>query len=371
MSGTGKKEPGNSEVKNAPPNGTPVKPRIVSVGTANPPDSYTQEDLISLFKVSDPRIVDFFRNSHIKRRRLVLPEPDEEGGPRFENGTELLEKHRRTSIEVGSAAIRQCLDSAGAAPEEIDVFIVVTSTGFLCPGLASILAPVNGFRNNVHRVDIVGMGCNGGMNGLETAAGFAGAAPGTKVLLLACEICSAAYVFDLTLRTGVVNSLFGDGAAAVLIEAGDEPAQPRGPRILDFESILVHEAAREMRFDFEDGLFSFYLGRDIPYLVGANVEPPVDALLARSGLKKRDVNHWIVHSGGKKVIDSIMYNLGLTARDMRFTTAVLENFGNLSSASIFFSYRMLLDEGAAGEGDTAVVIAMGPGVSIETGLLKW
>ena len=126
-----------------------------------------------------------------------------------------------------------------------------------------------------------------------------------------------------------------------------------------------------MKFDFEEGLFSFYLGRDIPYLIGANVETPVNALLSRNRLKKRDITHWIVHSGGKKVIDSVMYNLGLTAHDVRHTRAVLENFGNLSSGSIFFSYGMLLDEGIIRAGDTAVFIAMGPGVSIETGLLEW
>lgn len=346
-------------------------PRLISIGTANPPDVFTQDEVLRLFGVTEPNITRFFSNSHIKTRHLALPEPDKTGAPPDEDGKELLDKHKKWSIEIGRDAVRNCIEAVGVKPDQIDYIVTVSSTGFLCPGISAYLIPELGLRTNIHRADLVGMGCNGGMNGLLSAADFAGAHPGKNALLLACEICSAAYVFDLTNNTGVVNSLFGDGAAAALIRLDEKLTAKDGPGIQDFESHIVTRAVDEMRFDYDEGKFNFFLGRDVPYLIGEEVGVPVEALLARNGLKKRSISHWLVHSGGKKVIDAIKYNLGLTEHDVRHTRSILKNFGNLSSGSFLFSMLELSKEKVAKSGDWGVSIAMGPGVSIETGLMRW
>lgn len=349
----------------------PVPPRILAVGTSHPPRAYTQDDLVRLFRCEDPKVRQFFESSHIQRRHLVLPEPDADGVMPDEDGGALLAKHLRVSLEIGREAVGRCLEANRRTAVEVDFFATTTSTGFLCPGLSAYLIEALGMRSNVHRADIVGMGCNAGMNGLLTVASFAAANPGRAALLLACEVCSAAYVFELTARAGVVNSLFGDGAAAVLVVADERLTAADGPALLGFESHIVHAARDEMRFDFENGRFSFYLGWEIPYLIGEQIRTPVLRLLDRFGLKRRDISHWVVHSGGKKVVDAIKYNLGLTDHDVRHTRSVLRDFGNISSASILFSLEKLTRERIASEGDYGVVIAMGPGVSIETGLLRW
>ena len=349
----------------------PLRPRLISVGTANPPKTYTQQEIVDLFQCEVKIIQRFFKNAHIEQRHLVLPDPLPDGSMPEESGAELLQKHNDYSLEIGGEAIRKCLAGAGLTPDQMDFFCTVTSTGFLCPGLSALMVPILGMRANTNRIDLVGMGCNGGMNGLMATTQYAAANPGRPALMLACEICSAAYVFDMTVRTGVVNSLFGDGAAAVVLLADEKLTYQDGPQILDFESILVDEAAQEMRFDFIDGKFSFYLGRDIPYFIGESVGIPVGDLLERNGLKKRDIKHWLVHSGGKKVIDAIKYNLGLTEKDVRHTRSILKDYGNLSSGAFLFSYQELTREKIAREGDYGVTIAMGPGVSIETGLIRW
>ena len=349
----------------------PLAPRIVSVGTSNPPRRYTQQEVLDLFGCEEKIIARFFKNAHIQTRHLVLPDPLPGGQMPDESGEELLAKHTDVSLTIGSEAIERCLHDSSIGIDEIDYFCVVTSTGFLCPGLTALVAKATGMRNNVHRVDLVGMGCNGGMNGLMTTAAWAAAHRGRPALLLTCEVCSAAYVFDMTVRTGVVNSLFGDGSAAILLIADDSLTASHGPQILDFESIMVGEAIEEMRFDFEAGKFNFYLGRDIPYLIGENVGIPVGKLLDRAGLKKRDIRHWIIHSGGKKVIDAIKYNLGLPEHAVRHTKSILRDYGNLSSAAFLFSYQELRGEGVVESGDWGVAIAMGPGISIETGLMRW
>jgi alkylresorcinol/alkylpyrone synthase/polyketide synthase Type III len=169
----------------------------------------------------------------------------------------------------------------------------------------------------------------------------------------------------------VVNSLFGDGAGAAILRCDESDTWETGPIVADFEPHIVTEAIDAMKYELDGTKLSFYLDRDIPYVIGRNVEKPIQRLLGRHGLRIRDVDHWLIHSGGKKVIDAIEYNLGLTDYDVRHTLSVLKNHGNLSSGSVLFSFKELRREGAIAEGDIGVLIAMGPGTSIETALLTW
>ncbi len=345
-------------------------PRIISVGTATPPHRYTQEEVIEIFGEKNPKIKRIFTGGHIKTRHLYLPEPVNGVMPE-ETNQQLLDKHLRGCLEIGPQAVNECLRPLGLAPYDIDFFCCISSTGFLCPGITAHLIKKMGFRENVQRIDILGMGCNAGLNGLQTIANFARSHPGKLGLMLCIEICSAAYVYNQTLVTAVVNSLFGDGAAAVLVRQDEADSWKNGPSILDFEPHIIPEALDAMRFELEDSKLSFYLERDIPYVIGLNVGKPVNRLLGRHGLKIRDVSHWLVHSGGKKVIDAIEYNIGLTDYDMRHTLSVLKNYGNLSSGSFLFSYKELCRERIMEKSELGVAITMGPGTSIETALFLW
>jgi predicted naringenin-chalcone synthase len=347
-----------------------VGPRLRSVGTATPPRRFSQQDVLALFGEDDPRIRRLFLNSHIQTRHLFLPEP-QNGLLPDETNQQLIDKHRNGALAIGPEAVRDCLEPLGLEPFDVDFLACVSSTGFLCPGLTAFLIQEMGFRPNVRRLDILGMGCNAAMNGLQATTAFAKAHPGKLGLMVCVEICSAAYVRNKSISTAVVNSLFGDGCAAVAIthDSGDGPDD--GPLLFDFEPHIITDHIGAMRYDLDGGKLSFYLDRDIPYVIGRNVEKPVHRLLGRHGLKPRDIDHWLVHSGGKKVIDAIEYNLGLTDHDVRHTLHVLQNYGNLSSGSILFSLKELHREGVVEPGDLGVVIAMGPGTSIETGLLAW
>jgi alkylresorcinol/alkylpyrone synthase/polyketide synthase Type III len=349
-----------------------VAPRILGVGTANPPTSYSQEEVLDRYQITDPKLVALFHGSHIDRRYLYLPAPEPGGIPRDEPQGELLRKHRDNGMELAAQALRACLKSIDADLEDVGYLACVTSTGWLTPGFSALLIRELGMRRDCGRLDVVGMGCNAGLNGLNPVAGWARANPGKLAVMICVEVCSAAYAFDGTMRTAVVNSLFGDGAAAVAVRADPAPRHP-GADILKFASFLAHEAIDAMRYDWDEshGKFSFYIDRDVPYVVGANAENVIDSLLADTGVRRRAVTHWIVHSGGKKVIDSIKINLGLTTNDLRHTTSVLRDYGNLSSASFLFSYEQLIDEGKVEPGDYGVLMTMGPGSTIETALLRW
>jgi 3,5-dihydroxyphenylacetyl-CoA synthase len=202
--------------------------------------------------------------------------------------------------------------------------------------------------------------------------------PGRVALLVCCEINSAMYVVDETPRTGIVNSLFGDGAAAVVLTGyygnGTGPApSSRTPRVVDFESFCIPEQWAAMRFDWNAtaGKWSFYVDRDIPYVIGFNIREPVETLLKRNRLDFSAIRHWIVHTGGGLVIDSVRRGLGLDDHDVRHTRSVLRDYGNISSGSFLVSLQRLLAEGCVSEGDRGVMVTMGPGAQIETALLDF
>ncbi|MEW1775039.1 3,5-dihydroxyphenylacetyl-CoA synthase DpgA [Streptomyces sp. NPDC086777] len=359
---------------------TAVRARIVGVGTAVPPLSYSQQEVLDVFGITDPRARGVFLNSSIERRHLVLPPIGADGRPVGEPQGDLLDKHKKHAVESGIRALEECLKRAGAGLSDLRHLCCVTSTGFLTPGLSALIIRELGIDRHCSRSDIVGMGCNAGLNALNLVAGWSVANPGDLAVVLCSEACSAAYAVDSTMRTAVVNSLFGDGAAAVAVVADGNappttPGAPGGdgPRILRFASCIIPEAADAMRYDWDRDLnrFSFYLDPQIPYVVGAHAEIVVDRLLAGTGLLRGDISHWLVHSGGKKVIDAVSVNLGLSRHDVRHTTGVLRDYGNVSSGSFLFSYERLLDERVTRRGDYGVLMTMGPGSTVETALVQW
>ncbi|MFD0579103.1 3,5-dihydroxyphenylacetyl-CoA synthase DpgA [Dactylosporangium darangshiense] len=356
-----------------------ASPVLAGVGTAVAGSPYSQQDLLDLFSITDPKVRSVFQNSAIERRFLTVPvSPD--GSTRDEPQGDLLRKHKAVAVDMGARAVLAALADAGLRLSDVDYLCCVTSTGFLTPGLSALLIRELGIDPGCHRVDVVGMGCNAGLNALNGTANWAKANPGRVALMVCAEACSAAYVMDSTMRTAVVNSLFGDGSAAVAVvapasggAAAAAPSPASGPRVLDFASRIITDAFDAMRYDWDDAQhrFSFFLDPDIPYVVGANAGEVVGRLLDRAGLRRRDIRHWLVHSGGKKVIDAVRVNLGLTRHDVRHTTGVLRDYGNLSSGSFLFSYQRLLREAVTEPGDYGVLMTMGPGSTIETALVQW
>jgi 3,5-dihydroxyphenylacetyl-CoA synthase len=352
----------------APPT---FEPHLLAVGTATPPDSYSQQDLLDRYGITDARARSIFLNSHIERRHLVLPASSPGEPMVVETQGELLAKHKKHGVQLAAEALERCLKQIGATPEDVRFLCCVTSTGWLTPGISALLIPEVGIRPDCGRLDVVGMGCNAGLNGLSPITAWAQSNPGELAVMICVEVCSAAYVYDGTMRTTVVNSLFGDGAAAVAVRAGDEA--PTGPAVVGYSHHLISSAVDAMRYDWDEGhgKFSFFLDREVPYVVGAHVEQVIDALLGRAGLRRSDVDHWLVHPGGKKVIDSVRVNLGLSTHDMRLSLGVLRSYGNLSSSSFLFAYEALMREGVAYPGDRGVMMTMGPGSTIEAALLAW
>jgi len=361
---------------------TPLRERvgvISSVASAFPESAYSQEEVGALLGLENKVVKKLLRAPHIQKRHLYLPEKDAlTGRARPESAADLHTKFREGALEIGSRAIRNALDAVSLSEADVDYIMCVTSTGFMVPGLSSLFTRELGFDRRVRRADLVGMGCNAGLNGLNPLVQWVWNHPGRVALLVCCEINSAAYVVDDSVRTGIVNSLFGDGAAAAVVTShagstnGLLRTQP-APHVLDFESFCIPEQWAAMRFDWNDvaGKWSFFLDRDIPYVIGFNIREPLERLLERNALDLSAIKHWILHTGGGAVIESVKLSLGLDEHDVRHTRSVLRDHGNISSGSFLVSLERLLAEGCAAPGDRGVMITMGPGAQIETALLQF
>jgi len=349
-------------------------PHIMAVGTATSATKYTQQELLEIFNIQDPRIQAIFLNSWIQQRALTLPLTDKKI-LRTETQGELIRKHTEVGIAMAKEAILTCLKESQTSLLDVGYLCCVSSTGFITPGFSALLIKELGLSHYCARLDVVGMGCNAGLNGLAAVTGWAKANPGSIALLVCIEVCSAAYISDNTIRTAVVNSLFADGAAAISITTtkNKQPFKMPKPAILHFASYLITDAIDAMRYEWDDeqGKFSFFLDQETPYIIGSHVESAFQHLLEKTPIHFSDVKHWLIHSGGKKVIDAIRLNLGLTRYDLRHTINVLRDYGNVSSGSFLFSYERLLQETVAAPGDYGIMMTMGPGSTIEMALLQW
>jgi alkylresorcinol/alkylpyrone synthase len=168
----------------------------------------------------------------------------------------------------------------------------------------------------------------------------------------------------------IASGLCGDGAAAVVI-AGGERSSPVGPRVVATRSVFYRDTERVMGWDMTDSGFKIVLSAGVPEIVYQHVGKDVDSFLAAHGLDRSRIQHFVAHTGGPKVLQAFAEALALPRGALQRSWDSLEKTGNLSSASVLFVMRALLDSGDARAGDLGLLMAMGPGFCSELVLLKW
>jgi polyketide synthase Type III len=273
-------------------------------------------------------------------------------------------------MKTGCQAILNCVKAAATAVQDIDFLAVCTCTGYVCPDVGSRRIAHMGFSNRVQRASIVGLGCAGALPTLQRAVDFVRANPGRLALVLAVEICSACYYVDNTLETVVGNAICADGAAAILLAAGGH-AKPSYPQIIDFETFIDTEQIEEVGLQHRDGKLRIVLGASIQHLAGPMIETALQQLLQRHGLSRSHIGFWVVHPGGRKVIDNVQKHFSMTDAQLRFSRTVLRNYGNMSSPTVMFVLDEVVRNGDPRPGDWGVMIALGPGMAAEVALLRW
>ncbi len=348
-------------------------PAILSCATAVPPCRLAQEEVYALMGYTSPRVRQIFLNSDIDYRHFWA---DPETFSPNESPDQLHARYREGAMHLACLAARDALAAPGWSSSGVDCILVASCTGYLCPDLATLLVGHLNLRSDVQRGALLGHGCAGALPLLQRASDYARAHPGRRVLAIAVEICSAAYYIDTSLETVIGNAICADGAAAVALsspsEAESTDGNPcRAPQIVGFQSVLDPSQLDKVGFEQRGGKLRIILAAEIRDLAGPIIERCLEELLAPRGLRKEDVRFWILHPGGRKVLDAAGNYLGLSEEQLRRSRHVLRNFGNMSSPTVLFVLNEVLRSGEPQSGDYGVLLALGPGFASEAALLRW
>jgi alkylresorcinol/alkylpyrone synthase len=309
-------------------------------------------------------VLDIVANSRIERRYSIFPvEYLIEPRPLDQIGRE----YRDHALCLGRRAAQQALERAEISPAEVDAILTVSCTGFMIPSLDAYLTPEMGFRPNVRRLPVTELGCAAGAAGLALARDYTLAHPQATVLLVAVELPTLTFQRrDLSQANLVSAVLFGDGAAAAVVTG----RACRGPQIVDAESFLFPDSLEAMGFELRDSGFHIILSKEVPQMIRERIGELVDNFLARQSLRRGDLQAYILHPGGQKLLSFMEQELGLAPGLTEPSWDVLRDFGNLSSASVLFVLDQWMGRGLQ-PGNHALLAGFGPGFSAEMLLLQW
>src|SRR5438132_1541530 len=338
-------------------------PKINAVATATPPHRFSQARVLELAGYGDTVRQGFFANSQIEGRYLYLDPARVRTG---ETVDELNDRCCRGALEIGETAARRVLARAGWAPADLDFLATTTCTGRMTPSLDAHLIARLGCRAGVQRVHVGDTGCASAMVALQQAWNHLEAFPAHRALVLAVEICSAAYYLDDRLESAVAHAIFADGAGAVALST-----QGAGVSVVCHRTRFRSEHLPAMGFEYPGGRPRVVLSKEVRRIGASMMGQMARALMESQGLKRDDVAHWVLHSAGRRVLDRARDLLDLTDAQMAHARAVLREHGNISSATILFVLERLLRLEHPVPGQWGLMIGLGPGFAAEGALLRW
>ncbi|MDT0508675.1 3-oxoacyl-[acyl-carrier-protein] synthase III C-terminal domain-containing protein [Novosphingobium sp. MMS21-SN21R] len=337
---------------------------LLSLATATPPHVLTQDEALETgrhllaggFRDFD-RMVSVFANAGIAERQLARP-VEWYLSPR--DFTERTAVYLEVALDLFMAVARDALAQAGLEASDVDTIVTVSSTGIATPSLDARAMAHMDFRSDVSRVPVFGLGCAGGVSGLALATRLARATPGSTVLFVTVELCSLAFRTEAVGKADVISvALFGDGAAACVVRSGDEgfaqlcgSAEKTWPDTLDI-----------MGWEMEPNGFGVVLNRAIPAFARRNMQQAMDEMLGPQGLKIGDVDRFICHPGGAKVVDAMETAFGLNQGSLDHEREILRRHGNMSAPTALFVLDRMRDQGLP---PLSVLTALGPGFTAST-----
>lgn len=325
---------------------------FIGIGTATPPARYTKADCLRAFQDSDwysrldaralliARTV-LQRDNGIEARRLAVESLDEV----FVIDPNTLARRFATHAPaLATHAARRALEQAGLAPHRIDAVVVSTCTGYLCPGLSGYVAEGLGLRPDVMALDLVGQGCAAALPNLQLARSLLQSGVAEHVLSVCVEVSSAAMYLDNDPGVIISACLFGDGAGAAVLARG--AGKGRHVAWKDSASLLEPGLRSALKFEQRDGLLRNILTRAVPALAADHAARVLSTVLGRAGLQPRDIGTWVMHAGGRDVLQAVQQQLALKPEDLRYSAAMLREYGNLSSAFVYFVLQAALADDA-------------------------
>ena len=361
-----------------------------AIGTANPVHRIAQPQIADFmaqaleFGENDARkLRALYRVSGIEHRYSVLPDygrtngnytffPNTPGLEPFPSVGQRMAVYRREALPLATEAVRDCLRQVpDVAPASITHVITVSCTGMYAPGLDIELVQALGLRPNVRRTCVNFMGCYAAVNAVKLADAFCLADARARVLIVSIELCTLHFQKSAEEDHLVSNALFGDGAAAVLVQAVPLPNGAPSLVLQAFHCGLEPDGYDDMAWHINDFGFEMTLSSYVPKLIQRGIRHLTDGLLDSLPLQLADIRHFAIHPGGRKILETIEAELGLTRADNRHAYRVLRDYGNMSSATVLFVLRDVLAYATpADHGAPVLSFAFGPGLTMEAMLLE-
>lgn len=318
------------------------------------------------------RLLSVYASAGVKSRASVVP-IEEVFHPRdFETQNE---RYREIARAAGIDLARRTIASAGLRPAEIDFIVSVSCTGFMIPALDAYVAEALGMGPRLARLPITESGCAGGVVGLARAADYLAAHPDRAALVLAMEFSSLTFQrWDRSATNVVSAAIFGDGGAAAVLVGPEHPAAAgRGvlARLSDAESLFFPGTTHLMGFALRNAGLQIILDKGLAPFVRREVVAAVESFLKPRGLSRADISRWILHPGGRRIIEVMADRLGLAPGDLAPTEDVLSEHGNMSSVTVLFVLDEILRKHRPRPGERGVLGAFGPGFCAELALLEF
>lgn len=336
---------------------------------ASPPLVVKQTDGLAFLKEHyagqlKPRTLDImtkvFNHSSVLQRHYALDKPEDilENDP-----DKKIERFTKEAIKLSTQAAQAAMKEASIEIDEITAIVLNTCTGYICPGLSTYLVESLGLKRDVAAYDLVGSGCGGAVPNLQICQSLLRDPQQQTVISISVEICSATFQIKDDLSLIISNALFGDGAAAAIVWN-----KPRGLSLLASRSRYAPEYRDDIRFIYREGQLHNQLSKRLPTLVGRTVLSLVTDFLKSQKLSFEDINHWVIHPGGENIIEAVKNELNLKEEQLVATRAILSNFGNMSSATVWFILDYIKKD--LKPGDYCLMLTFGAGFSAHIFLLQ-
>lgn len=352
--------------------------RIAAVAAVLPQYSYAQADITDMIApmiTTDGSKQAVLRRMHagsrVDRRHLVMPLEDYRSGLSF---TESNDRFIGAATDLAEVALREGLQRAGLEAADVDMIMFTSVTGISAPSIDALLVPRVGLRPDVKRVPMFGLGCVGGAAGIARLHDYLVGHPDDVAVLVSVELCSLTVQRDDDSMANLVASgLFGDGGAAVIMVGARRAGSMglHGPDVVDVRSRLYPDSGHLLGFNPGSTGFRIVLTGGIAAVVDDYFGDDVRGFLGANGLEIGDIDCWIAHPGGPRVLEAFSSSLGLAEDAFALSWRSMAAVGNLSSSSVLHVLADSLAIGGREAGDTAMLFALGPGLSAELILLRW
>jgi predicted naringenin-chalcone synthase len=365
-----------------------MKSYICAIGTANPDVRIPQmqiagfmADALGFDTAESRKLQALYRVSGIEQRYTVLADyglpngdftffpntPDLEPFPTVKQRMAVYKQH---ALDLSVAAINDCLSQIPEVTlNSITHLITVSCTGMYAPGLDIEILEELHLPTTIQRTAINFMGCYAAFNGLKVADAICQTNPTARVLVVCTEICTIHFQKYRETDHLISNALFGDGAAAVLLQA--TPTDSTCLHIQSFHCDLVPAGKKEMAWHISDFGFEMTLSSYVPEMIKKGIRQLTTNLLAHLHLDFSEIELFAIHPGGRKILECIEQELGITKTHNRFAYEILRYFGNMSSATVLFVLKGLMESLKSEQhGAPVLSFAFGPGLTLESMLLK-